>query len=53
MKIKKEIQREIVKHVIKCFEEDMKRRADPMEVWIMENSVAIALKVVKKKDVAQ
>ncbi len=51
MKIKKEIQRGIIKQVIKCFEKDMKRKANPMEVWIIENSVAISLKIVKKKDV--
>lgn len=50
MKIKKEIQREIIHHVIKCFEKDMKREADPMEAWIMENSVAITLKKLKKRD---
>ncbi len=51
MEIKKEIRRKIVEHVIKCFEKDMKRRADPIEAWIIENSVAITLETIKKKDI--
>ena len=48
MKIKKEVQRGIVEYVIKRFEKEMKREADPLECWIMENSVNIALKIIRK-----